>query len=241
MNTPLALPLAVIGNTLDWSRYGKGDDADSVSRAAFALKATANAIVSQGMLDSVRRLFEALGSESTSEGADKLQKLAARTGAAFVVPNLVQQVDRLFDPTVYDQSGMGALLQSQVPFARRENKPALNVLGEPVQSGPFHYWASKQSQDPLWRFLADRKVFVPETAKTVMVGNRALGNEYYRALTPDEHYELVAQSGPAIRKNLEQLLPDLQGMSQEDAQRVVGRVADLYHTAAKMQLAGTKP
>jgi len=120
-----------------------------------------------------------VGSESTTEGADKLEKLAARTGAAFVVPDLVQQVDRLFDPTVYDQSGMGALLQSQVPFARRENKPALNVLGEPVQSGPFHYWASKQSQDPLWRFLADRKVFVPETAKTVMVGNRALGNEYY--------------------------------------------------------------
>jgi hypothetical protein len=92
-----------------------------------------------------------VGSEWTTEGADKLEKLAARTGAAFVAPNLVQQVDRLFDPTVYDQSG------------------------------------------------------------------------------------------PAIRKNLEQLLPDLQGMSQEDAQRVVARVADLYHTAAKMQLAGTQP
>jgi hypothetical protein len=42
-------------------------------------KATANAIVSQGMLDSLKRVFEALGSESTTEGADKLQKLAART------------------------------------------------------------------------------------------------------------------------------------------------------------------
>src|SRR5690242_19009241 len=67
MNTPAALYLAVIVNYLDWHRYGKGEDAAGVDRAAFATKATINAIVSQGMLDSLRRYFEALGSESTSE------------------------------------------------------------------------------------------------------------------------------------------------------------------------------
>jgi hypothetical protein len=129
MNTPAALGMAVIGNWKDWHRYGKAEDADGASRMAFAAKATANAIVSQGMLDSLRRLFESLGSENTSEGGNKLEKLAARTASSFVVPNAVQQLDRIFDPTVYDQTGIGSLLQSQIPFVRRENRPVLNVLG----------------------------------------------------------------------------------------------------------------
>jgi hypothetical protein len=236
MNTPAALGMAVIGNWKDWHRYGKADDADGASRMAFAAKATANAIVSQGMLDSLRRLFESLGSENTSEGGNKLEKLAARTASSFVVPNAVQQLDRIFDPTVYDQTGIGSLLQSQIPFVRRENRPVLNVLGEPVQSGPFHYWASKQSEDPVWRMLAEKGVFIPEPSKGMIVGSKTLGPEYYRAVTPDEYYELVKESGPAIRKELVNQLPVLKTLDGPAAQAVITRIANTYHEAAKAKL-----
>lgn len=236
MNTPAALGLAVVGNWLDWHRYGHGDDADGVTRGAFAAKATANAIVSQGMLDSVRRLFDAVGSESTSEGGDKIQKLMARTASAAVVPSLVQQVDRLFDPTVYDQSGMKALLTSQIPFVRRQNKPALNVLGEPVQSGPFHYWASKQTEDPVWRMIAEKQAFVPEPSKSTIIGNKKLGPDYSRAITPDEYYQLIAESGPQIRAELEKNLDTLKTLPPDQAQALVTKIANVYHTAAKAKL-----
>lgn len=236
MNTPAALNLAVVGNYLDWHRYGKGADAESVDRVAFATKATANAIVSQGMLDSLRRFFEAMGSESTSEGGDKLEKLAARTTSAFVVPNLVQQVDRFFDPTIYDQTGIKALLNGQVPFARRENKPVLNVLGEPVQSDPFHYWTSKQTGDPLWRLIVEKQAFIPEPSRSAIIGNEKFGAGYYRAITPDEYYDLIAESGPKIRSDLEKLLPQLETMPADQVQAVVQSIANKYHEAAKAKL-----
>jgi hypothetical protein len=235
MNTPAALGLAIIGNYLDWHRYGKGDEADGVGRAAFTTKAVANAIVSQGMLDSMKRFFEALGSESTSEGADKLQKLVARTATAFVVPNLLQQLDRHWDPTIYDQTGTKALVLSQIPFVRRGNKPALNVLGETVQSAPFHYWASTQSKDPVWRVLIDKGAFVPEPNRNQIIGDKKRGPDHYRAMTSDEFYVFVAESGRAIRERLTRDLDRLADMEPEQAQKEVLRIAHQERAKVKRQ------
>jgi len=184
------------------------------------------------MLDSLKRFAEALGAESTTDGGNKLEKLAARTGTAFVVPNLVQQVDRLFDPTQYDQTGMKALLQSQVPFVRRDNKPVLNVLGEAVESGPFHYWAGEQSKDAVWRMIAEKQAFVPELPKGTIIGMRKAGPENYRAMTADEYYGAVAWSGPLIRAALEERLGVIESLPADQAQEVVRKIAQVYHKAA---------
>jgi hypothetical protein len=233
MNTPAAVGLSVIGNMLDWQRYGKGDEADSVSRLAFAAKATANAIVSQGMLDSVKRIFEALGSESTTEGADKLERLAARTATSFVVPNLVQQVDRIFDPTVYDRTGVDALIKGQIPFVRREGKPALTVLGDPVEVDPFHYWASTLTKDPVLQTLADKQAWIPEPSRQQIVGERRRGQDYFRAMTPDEYYDWVATSGKAIRERLESNLDRIALAEPDEARRLVQKISEEERAKAK--------
>ena len=235
MNTPAALGLAVMGNLSDWERYGHGETADATSRASFVAKATAQALVSQGMLDSMKRFFEAIGSEDTTDGAGKLEKLAARTGAAFVVPNLVNQIDRMFDPTVYDQTGMKALVQSQVPFVRRDNKPVLNVLGEPVVSAPFHYWESKATDDALWRVLVAKQAFVPEPGKTQILGNPKEGPEYARAMTADEYYNWIAESGPQIRAALTDHLDEIATMPAAEAKAFVQRVAEEQRKATRPQ------
>jgi hypothetical protein len=148
----------------------------------------------------------------------------------------MQQIDRMFDPTKYDQTGVKALLMSQVPFVRRDNKPLLNVLGEPMKAGPFHYWASEQSKDPVWRTLAERQLWIPEPSKSAVIGNKSLGTEYSRAITPDEYYDLIAKSGPKIRKALEGQLEVLRRLPQASAQAVVTDAANIYHTAAKAEL-----
>jgi hypothetical protein len=235
MNTPAALDLAVIGNWLDWHRYGKGNEADGVSRTAFALKATINAIVSQGALDSLKRLFESLGNENTSEGADRLQKQMARTAGSLVFPNLLQQVDRLFDPTVYDQTGMEALLRNQVPFVRHLNKPALTVLGDAVESGPFHYWASDYTEDPLLRTLVEKEAWVPEPSREQIIGDTKRP-EYARALTPDEYYNWILQSGKAIRRRLTENIAVLAASEPKEAQKFVRQVAREERAKAKNKL-----
>jgi hypothetical protein len=233
MHTPAGVGLAIIGNMLDWHRYGKGGEADNVSRTAFALKATANAIVSQGMLDSLKRIFEALGTESTTEGADKLQKLTARTASSMVVPNLVQQVDRLFDPTVYDKTGVGALLTGQIPFVRRQNKPVLTVLGDPIEVGPFHYWGSKVTDDPLLRTIAEKQAWVTEPSRQQIIGDRKRGPDYFRAMTPDEYYDWIAVSGKEIRRRLEDNLDRIALAEPDEARKFVQSVAEEERAIAK--------
>jgi hypothetical protein len=154
-----------------------------------------------------------------------------------VVPNLLQQVDRLFDPTMYDQTGMaGALLKSQVPFVRRENKPALNVLGDPVKSGPFHYWASAEHRIRCGECLPRSRRFIPEPSKTTIIGSKKLDPDHARAITPDEYYELIATSGPQIRAELLNQLDGIKSMKDDEAQALVSKIANTFHTAAKANL-----
>lgn len=233
MNTPAGVGLSLVGNVLDWHRYGKGDEADSVTRLAFAGKATLNAIVSQGMLDSLKRIFEALGSESTTEGADKLQKLTARTASSFIVPNLVQQVDRIFDPTVYDKTGVAALIGGQIPFVRRNGKPSLTVLGDPVEVDPFHYWTSTASKDLLLQTLAGKQAWVPEPSKTQIIGDRKRGPDYFRAMTPDEYYDWILISGKAIRARLEENVDRIALAEPDQARKLVQDIANDEHAKVK--------
>lgn len=236
MHTPLGMGLAIIGNYLDWQRYGKGSDADGLTRAAFVTKATANAILSQSVLDSLRRFLEAMGTQSTTEGADRIEKLLARTASSFVVPNLAQQLDRFWDPNIYDSTDMESLLKAQIPFVRRDNRPALNVLGDPVESGPFHLWASKANPDPLWQTLVQHQAWVPEVPKTVMIGDKKRGPDYYRALTPDERYDYVQETGQKIREQLERSLDRLANMESDQAKAFVRNIAEAERTKVKAKL-----
>lgn len=235
MNTPAALGLALIGNWQDWQRYGNGDEADGLTRVAFVGKTLLSTIISQGFLDSVKRLFEAIGSESSTAGADKLQKLMARTASSLVIPNAVQQVDRFFDPKAYDKTGMEALVKGQIPFVRRSDKPALTVLGDPVEAGPFHYWVSKLTDDSLLRMLAEKQAWVPEPGRSQFIGDKKRGPDHYRALTADEYYDFIEASGSKIRRRLQSQLGVLSRSSPEKAQAIVRAIAEEEHAAAKQK------
>ena len=248
MHTPLKFWGALLGNYQDWKRYGKGEDADAETRLAFVIKAMGATLLNQGMLDSVRRALEALGDQNTAAGGRKLEQALARSGSSFLVPNLVQQIDRLFDPTQYDQTGTKALLTSQIPFVRRENRPVLNVLGEPIQTGgPFHYWASKLSQDRVLRTLAEKQVWVPEMGRGAIIGDKKQGPDHYRAITPEELYDLTSEAGPKIRDRLERALDNwtrtgnkmyrpLTAAEQSEAQALVNHIAAEEHARAKRKL-----
>jgi len=132
-----------------------------------------------------------------------------RRTAGTVIPNLVKQIDRVFDPTVYDDATIQAALLRDIPIARRGLKPMLNVLGEPIRPdlNPF---LNLDRQDPLWSTIVQKQAWISEPSKLTMVFNRPID--------PDEYYDWIADSGPQIRRRLEVLLPYLQAVPAELAQ-----------------------
>jgi hypothetical protein len=196
MQTPAALPLATAGNYLDSLRYGKLAEGDLLDRLAYVGASTMGSIVDQSFLDSIGRLFGAVERPSQTKGGDNLADWAARTGSSFVAPNLIRQIDTAFDPAAYDGQGVRAAVLRQLPFARRNLRPVLNGLGEPVERPWQQRFISAKAGDAVWSELARLEVGIyPRSAQ-------------YNGepMTDDEIYDLVKLSGPKIRAKIERLM-----------------------------------
>ena len=196
-NTPLAIPLGAMGNYLDASRWDKRfEEANAFNRLGVALWGGAHVITQQSFLDSAARLAGAIENprgRSDTLGDRGLAE-ALRSGGNLVVPNALRQLDRMFDPTLYDNRGIEGALVASIPFARRNGSPALNAFGEPITSSPWARFAS-DAKPNVWADLAHRGVY-PSTAEKVK-------NRWGREMTDEEHYRYVELSGQAIKRRLD--------------------------------------
>jgi hypothetical protein len=236
-NSPAAIPLAILGNYSDAHRFRGLDKADAAARAAYAFQQFGHVILKNSFLDSIARLVGSLQTPSVTQSDRRLLETVLRTGSSFVVPNALRQVDRIFDPAVYDASTIQALLVSQVPFARRENKPALNAFGEPVTMPVSSRFTTKQGEDPVWVELARKNAWISVPALD--------DND------PDAHYDLIEARGPALRRSIEKamtgktiigddILPPITRATPEQAQRIVDVLTSRATEAAKERLGGYK-
>lgn len=220
--TPLALPFSVMGNYFDAVRYKRLEEQDALNRAAYAMSVAGKVITEQSFLSGVADLFAGLGRSSPKSSGDALTGWAARTGSSVTIPNAVRQVDRLFDPKIYDTPTIEAALINQVPFLRSVNRPALNALGEPITSEVFSRFTSGEVEDPLWQVIA---------RKTAWVSMPDQGE-----LTDDQYYEMLKIRGARLRRRLEALLPTLERMTPENAKEMVSEVSEQETRAAKKQV-----
>lgn len=192
--TPLAIPLAAMGNYFDAVRYGKMGERDAMTRLGYAAATFFDVILSQSFLSGAADLVSALDRNSENRGADWI-KGAVRTAGSFVIPNALRQIDRIFDPTVYDSKDAEAALTSSIPFARRLGRPAINVWGEPVRNPQSRQFSSPVVPDPILSALAKHNLWVsaPQESSTVINGI---------PVTNQEFYELIRLRGQYMRQQL---------------------------------------
>ncbi len=205
-NSPAAAALAVVGGFMDAVKYRDVDEDTAYKQAAYGLGLAGKTLLQNSFLEGLGTLFGALDGDSEKSVRERMEKWAARTGTTFAVPNFFRQLDRAYDPTIYDAHGLtGAVLQ-QIPFARRINRPALNGLGDRMTRENMERWAVASKPDAAWRAAAelDLPLFPRQLAYEDEHGIR-------RALTPDQIYDVVQLSGPEIRKVLEDFARNQEG------------------------------
>jgi hypothetical protein len=184
--------LAYLGSLLDASRYKKLDEQDAMTRGAYALKQIGTALLSQSFLSSLGDFFGGLADDRVPRTPTRFSGLA-RTSSSVLVPNLVKQLDRLFDPTLYDARTVTAAFMRDLPVARQGLDPAINVLGDPVRPdlNPFF---SRQRTDDLWQTLAARQLWISVPNRTTMLRDRPM--------TPDEYYAFTRERGRWLKERL---------------------------------------
>jgi hypothetical protein len=231
-NTPGSIVFAALGNYMDAMRYRHLDQADALSRAAVAITGSGKVITEQTFLDGIAGIFRALDRQPGPKSGAAATRSAVRSAGAFVTPNILKQVDRLFDPTQYDSSDIQSTLIGEVPFARRLNRPSINALGDPVQRYVSDVFTSPARPDELLRVLNDKRAWISVPDRDVIVGDRSRGPDYYRTFDAGEYYDYIQASGAAIRQRLENALPRIEVMPPAAAKAYVQKVVEQERTRA---------
>lgn len=209
-DTPLAVPMAIVGQWIDAHRYENIENLEE--RLAVAFMAAPKVIVERSYLEGINSLMKALSADPNARTTQRTISTIMRTGASFAVPNLLRQIDRVFDPTIYKEGDLQGVLVEQLPFVRRLNKPALNALGEPISSGPLKRFTEPgDRKDPLWNVIVDKQAWISLPTQ---------GD-----LTENQYYDLLQHRGKALRRRLDREVHRLQGMPAEEAQEHVRNIA----------------
>jgi len=232
--SPLAIPLGLLGNYTDALRWKNLDREDALNRFAYGAQTFASTFLDRGMLSGIASMLDALS--SSGQAGPQLARAIARPGTSLVVPNALRFVDNVFDPRLYETDDVQGALLAQIPWARRLGRPALNAFGEAVERQPLEQFAPPAKPDALVKLLASKSAWVPmPRLDEQTVGNAEWGKDWLRPMTPDEYYQWIATSGPEIRQRLTYEMDRIRDMTDEEARAFVRKVASEERRRAKRE------
>ncbi|MDP1581503.1 MAG: hypothetical protein Q8M02_14620, partial [Candidatus Didemnitutus sp.] len=222
LETPFAIPLAVVGSYIDGLKYNGMSEKDAATRLGAAFASAPETIVSMSFLRGLADFMDA------ARGRKKWSEVAAGVVAGVVVPNFVRQVDRLFDPTLYESEGVVGLLGGQLPGVRQMFPARQTVTGNTIEVRPIERFGRPATHDPLWDVLAKKQAWIPEAGESTKLGNRQM--------THAEHRQFVEISGQNIERRLRAAAPQINRMTREQAEKFVEKVTREERTLAKPRI-----
>lgn len=224
-DTPLGLMLATVGNYHDATKYGNLDEADMTRRVAYVMNSSPQAVLDMSFLTGLSGLFSALSRENLVDAESPVKTIIDKS-RAFAIPNLIKQVDQIFDPKVYTSDDIEEALIRDIPVARTlKGSPIINVLGEPIRQDYdiserlTDRFLSVQKSNPVWRMIVNKEAFIsqPLQGQTQIT----LPDGTQRAMEPDEHYNYIKLSGERIKRDIQMNLTRLRYMPNEEAQQTI--------------------
>lgn len=221
--TPFNLGFAMVGHYRDAVRYNKLGEKDAATRLAYGMLKSGSTIFDMSFLTNVSDFMSAVQGESGSTKG--ISRLLSRTASSVVIPNLVKQIDKLFDPTVYQADTITQSLIRETPIARGAAlKPMLNILGEPIKPSSNRFFTF-DTNDPVWKLIVEKQAWIPVPSKMTKIRDRPIAQ--------DEYYRLIEESGPMIREYLQDNLGRLREMSGEAAQEDVQKESKRIRNTVK--------
>lgn len=199
----MGLPFSIVGNYLDGLKYNGVSDEDAEARLGLVISSSFKSIVSQSFLKNIGNLLDAV--QNYEKGGEQYLKNFTASTATSVVPNMIKQVGRLFDPTAYQTSTIWSAMKAQLPFAAylTDQKPALNVWGEPLPrsniSSVLRFVPGWKDPIKVRQYINDKDIHITVPAKTTKVPTK----KGKRQMTEDEYYDYLKASGNGITKALE--------------------------------------
>jgi len=263
LNIPgLAIPLAFIGNYND--RINMGDKEEDLLDRSFAAGLNTIAMINEmSVLKGTQDLFNIITDLTSGEegkvkraGRDVLkQYFLFYTKPNPLNFNLVDQIEKIYDPTSYSQRNIEDIIMYGLGIHRWTNKESLDVLGEPIKTYPgermmpYTHWLGIKGEDKRWKTLI-RYDAIPSGINAYQDVS-VIGEDGFfekRPLESDELYDYVKLSGKKFSDKLtsymseggleekEEIKLKVRGKDQTLVQKQIGELWSLSKEEARYEL-----
>ncbi len=217
----LSMILAMVGSYADARMYNKLDDKQVGERLVLATLGIANSIVDRSILSGASNLFKAVGGGQGAVSASK--NLVSSAVGGFTNPSALRWIRASFVGDVPETTTTRGWLLSMTPAAFANNRPSLNVLGEPIKNLPWEPTTKRYvslteiiAPDPVIVPLTKAGLFIPVARNTEITDPKTMQP---RAMTSEEYYDYSATFAKTVGKMLTPALAEsLTKLNREAAQ-----------------------
>jgi hypothetical protein len=230
--TQLGLGLSWIGNWKDAEKYDDLSESSNAGKMGYAMQSSIQGVFDMSFLTGLGSFFDALSTSGDPEKTkDKLLKTFGRTASSFIVPNFIKQVDRIYDPTLYDKTDVSSAILADIPIVNRMSnlKPKLNAFGQSVERTGNRF-TTPENQDKIWKFMAKHRVFAPGASPSTKMLDGVV-------MTQQEFYDYIEISGgiayDIFSENLDDLDSDFSELENAERQKIVNKVFSMARKRAK--------
>lgn len=237
LNIPgLAIPLAMVGNYND--RLNFGDSEESLQDRVVASGLNSVFLMKEmSFLKGIQDLMEMTsditsGKVSTTDRAKK--ELYKKYFLTLTKPlpqnfNLVDQIEKLYDPTSFSQKDITDITAYGLGVQRFLNNPSLDVFGEEIKTLPgetllpYAHWLGLKGDDERWKFLSKHNA-IPNKVS----GNQEIyfikedGEEERRKPEKEELFEYTKLAGKFFNESLLDFMSQ-GGFEELEAEEVIKR------------------
>lgn len=204
MNTPLAIPLSIIGNMRDHAKYQGGKEDSVMDAFGVSLFKSMQYVTDMTFLKGVSEFMGSFNKENPQASGNFFKRFAASTTKGFIVPNLVTQLSKEY----YAMTGIpmkegktfAAYLLKDIPVARNQFNDMVDALGDPIVPDTDRLTSNVES-DKVWDLIIKNQAWVGRVnQKTIVLLDSKTNTE--RSLTDDEYYTFCKKRGEIIKAAL---------------------------------------
>lgn len=256
--TPLGPVFTMLGALLDAAKYrsnfkrmGDKMSVDKVITAAsIAAFGPLQAFADMGFVKSLANIQAVMNEERPVTTL-----IASPARGFYPYIGLASYVAKYTDPYAMDYTDWKAQVLGGIPVVQSKYvRSMLNALGEPVPvAAADRFWRS-EPPSKIWRWTADRDIKIAPLQKVVELGTgdssrekaliaitsadrqKTLGRYAAGFLTPQEAYDMVKLSGPAIKSRMEQLMLYSDYYDKDTLQKKVDAIVTEERRNAKFQM-----
>ena len=154
----------------------KEEKNDLLGRFTLSALAGVSVIFNQSFFSSAREFMDLL-SEAENGVMYNVVKATRKFSGAFI-PNILRQIDQIYDPTYYKPSTIQQAIISNLPILRRGLYPLRDIWGEPVKSTRSILY-SLEKKDDILRWEIDNDAYHTMPSPRTQLNGVIMSSEQY--------------------------------------------------------------